>query len=351
MTTQTSTTPRRINFSLRWKLLIGFTLVFSAVFAAAYYWFYTFSTQMALGRIEEDMVDTLHAAVAGVDGDEFEALATQGVADEAGVPSADERYQRHQAWMDTIHKIEPRAVPYTYIKGPGANEILWVGDIYRIISPNEATKFLEPYESIGPLLQGLQAETLKVDSPYQDDWGGWVSAYAPIQNSRGENVGGFGIDFEAAYVQQVQDNIKNSVAFAFAITYGVLFVAVLILSNVLTQPIITLTGAAERIGEGDYQQNLSGLGAGLFADEIGALAHVFTIMVDKVYQREQSLRKQVEDLRIEIDDVKRQTQVSEIVDTDFFRDLQAKARTMRERRRARSGSGGEPQPEESSGQA
>ena len=27
-------------FSLRWKLLIGFTLLFSLVFAAAYYWFY-----------------------------------------------------------------------------------------------------------------------------------------------------------------------------------------------------------------------------------------------------------------------------------------------------------------------
>ena len=55
-------------------------------------------------------------------------------------------------------------------------------------------------------------------------------------------------------------------------------------------------------------------------------------MVDKVYQREQTLRKQVEELKIEIDEVRRRKDVVDIVETDFFRDLQSKAREMRERR-------------------
>ena len=52
----------------------------------------------------------------------------------------------------------------------------------------------------------------------------------------------------------------------------------------------------------------------------------------EAYIREQGLKQQIEKLRIEIDEVKRQKQVSEIVDTDFFRDLQAKARAMRGRK-------------------
>ena len=51
----------------------------------------------------------------------------------------------------------------------------------------------------------------------------------------------------------------------------------------------------------------------------------------EAYVREQSLRRQIQQLRIEIDEVKRQKQVSEIVDTDFFQDLRAKARSMRQR--------------------
>jgi len=55
-------------------------------------------------------------------------------------------------------------------------------------------------------------------------------------------------------------------------------------------------------------------------------------MTEKVYQRELKLRLQVEKLKIEIDENKRSKQVEEIVETDFFRDLQSKADQMRKRR-------------------
>jgi CHASE3 domain sensor protein len=51
----------------------------------------------------------------------------------------------------------------------------------------------------------------------------------------------------------------------------------------------------------------------------------------EAYIRESSLRQEIQQLRIEIDEAKRQQQVSEIVDTDFFQDLQAKARQIRSR--------------------
>jgi CHASE3 domain sensor protein len=53
----------------------------------------------------------------------------------------------------------------------------------------------------------------------------------------------------------------------------------------------------------------------------------------EAYIREQGLRQEIKQLRIEIDEVKRQQEVTEIIETDFFQDLQAKARTIRERGR------------------
>jgi CHASE3 domain sensor protein len=61
----------------------------------------------------------------------------------------------------------------------------------------------------------------------------------------------------------------------------------------------------------------------------------------EAYIREQSLKQQIQQLRIEIDEVKRQKQVSEIVETDFFQDLRAKARRMRGRRPAKRKPGDE----------
>jgi GAF domain-containing protein len=47
------------------------------------------------------------------------------------------------------------------------------------------------------------------------------------------------------------------------------------------------------------------------------------------YILEQSLRKEIQQLRIEIDAVKRNRQVDEIANTDYFKNLQEKAKTLR----------------------
>lgn len=61
-----------------------------------------------------------------------------------------------------------------------------------------------------------------------------------------------------------------------------------------------------------------------------SLSSLATVALE-AYIREQSLRQQIRQLRIEIDEAKRQKQVDEIVETDFFQDLQHKARQIRHR--------------------
>jgi CHASE3 domain sensor protein/GAF domain-containing protein len=55
------------------------------------------------------------------------------------------------------------------------------------------------------------------------------------------------------------------------------------------------------------------------------------------YIREQKLRQEIQQLRIEIDESKKQKEVSDIVDTDFFQDLRAKARSLRQRNKGMAG--------------
>jgi methyl-accepting chemotaxis protein len=167
---------------------------------------------------------------------------------------------------------------------------------------------------------------------YGDKFGRWVSAYAPIANADGELVAAVGVDFQADYVETVRQSILDRMLTALGVTYVILFVLVFGASQFFTRPIVELTEAAENIGEGDYEQDLSSLGAGRFTDEIGRLSDVFAIMVDKVYQREQTLLKQVAELKIEIDSSKQKEEVDEIVESEFFQDLQKKAGKMRKDR-------------------
>lgn len=53
------------------------------------------------------------------------------------------------------------------------------------------------------------------------------------------------------------------------------------------------------------------------------------------YKREESLRKEIEQLHIQIDVVRRDREVAEILESDYFQDLQRRAKEMREKRDSR----------------
>jgi two-component system, cell cycle response regulator len=64
-------------------------------------------------------------------------------------------------------------------------------------------------------------------------------------------------------------------------------------------------------------------------DELGQLGRVFQRMAREVYAREQSLKQQVQELRIQIDEAKKAREVAEITESDYFRDLKERARHLR----------------------
>ena len=68
------------------------------------------------------------------------------------------------------------------------------------------------------------------------------------------------------------------------------------------------------------------------SDELGQLARVFLQMVEQVKAREQKLKQQIQELRIEIDQTKKDRQVSEIVESDSFKNLKQKLQKMKKLR-------------------
>src|SRR2546421_7796468 len=70
------------------------------------------------------------------------------------------------------------------------------------------------------------------------------------------------------------------------------------------------------------------------SDELGQLALVFQEMARQVYTREQHLQRQVQQLRIEIDQERPAREVADITQSDYFQQLLGKADELRKRARA-----------------
>ncbi|MBW4659595.1 MAG: HAMP domain-containing protein [Drouetiella hepatica Uher 2000/2452] len=140
---------------------------------------------------------------------------------------------------------------------------------------------------------------------------------------------------ESIYLKEINQNkqILLIVIIAFVITTSGL--AVLLTDRIIARPILRVARAAAAIETQKFEvESLSPVAQR--TDELGQLARVFQTMARQIYVREQRLKQQVQDLRIEIDEVKRQKQVQEIVETDFFQDLVSKAHTLRKRSQTKS---------------
>ena len=293
--------------SLRSKLLFSFTLVCGMAFSGLYWWFYSFVTQRALDRLETDLVETLQGAIVGVNPQEFSALAAVKLKPGQDLPVDSPLYQRHQSWLMNVQRIEPRANPYTLIKGKKPHDALWLGDILRVTQRDNSTAFLESYDADPAktrLYQGFTKLTVTLD-PYTDPWGSWISAYAPINNEHGQSIGLMGIDFRADDILTIRQELQRKLAIAFAIAYLVLILLLYLLSQIFTKPILELTKASEQIRDGNYAQVLSQFQQRFIQDEISQLASSFELMAAKVQQREVSLEDESRTLE---DQVQQRTQ-------------------------------------------
>jgi len=338
---------RRRYVSLRVKIWIGFILIFTPVFVASYYWFYQFTSASVFNRISTNLVDTVNGAVQGMDVDNFVALYQEETAnnpkcpttvetpkEENGYyPEANPRYLAHEEWLRTVQQISPNIRIYTYVKGPGPGDIIAVGSTGYFRNPRGGFKFCQFYNSKGAtsIADGLlrRADRWTI---YHDDFGDWITTYAPIPDRDGQIVGAIGVDMPADYVNTVRQSILISGAIAFVLSYILIFFLVYWLSGLMTRPIVALAGVAKEIGEGDYEQEWSKVDKqDSFRDEIDTLTTVFRSMVAKVAEREKSLRARVAQLEIMIDPSKLEKQVSEIVESDFFVELKSKVQDMRSR--------------------
>ena len=106
----------------------------------------------------------------------------------------------------------------------------------------------------------------------------------------------------------------------------------ILLALTIARPLVRLTRVAQQIEREEREAvDLERLARTRGHDELSRLTRVFASMAKEIHERIAGLRKQVQQLQVVIDESKREKDVTEIVDTDFFRDLTGKAAQMRAR--------------------
>jgi nitrate/nitrite-specific signal transduction histidine kinase len=148
--------------------------------------------------------------------------------------------------------------------------------------------------------------------------------YAPINDTQ-----------EKALSIFQQTRVQTFAAIA-AVTALALLIA-LWLSSYISQPVASVIAASKAVEVGHFSSvDLSEVEKR--TDELGGLARVFSRMVEQVQSREQSLKDEVKDLQIkinlfiEIDQNRKEQQVREITESEYFERLLQRVQAMREKK-------------------
>lgn len=315
--------------SIRMKLLIVFTLLFTVAFAGVFVWFYNFGTELAMDNLRGDLMGAAKTAAAMIDVNQHSQVFEQGIED-------DELYA-HLAWQlrqvrDANPKIE---AIYTMVRSDNPNELLFV------VSADENSEtrahLREPYSIVDqPQMLRAFGGAASDEQIVQDEFGAWFSGYAPIMDANGQGVAIVGIDMKAQDVIDIQNRIRQTSIFTFVLVLLVLLSAVLLISFTITTPLRHITNAARNLESGERFQEGQLAPVTKGNDELAHLARIFSKMAIEIQGREEKLKRQVEELRIEIDEVKKTRHVEEIVESDYFKQLQANVQTLRQRTRQRN---------------
>lgn len=173
------------------------------------------------------------------------------------------------------------------------------------------------------------ATTFTVAQIVVDEHGAWTSGFMPLRDAAGSVVAIIGADIRADWVLDMRDDVIKVALLVLAVVIPLATVAIFFVAVAITQPLKRLIAAAQAVENGEPFHPESIEFIQHYSDALGTLARVFTRMAQEVQAREAMLKQQVKTLEIQIDQSKRNQQVEEITESDFFRDLQRKKEQLR----------------------
>jgi len=298
-------------FSLRYKLILGFSLmaVFGSLIAAI--GFYSTMRNQVNVEFKNRLLGITRVAALQQNGDEFSQILSD----------QNPLYDKFRLQNIKIRDTDPDIV-FVYTMRKDEQGIYFVVDAGELDDKDFSAfneRYLEPSQT---LVNNFDVMNDAIVEPefYTDEYGTFLSAYAPIFSSDGVRVGVLGVDIKANTVkqQQIDINFQALLVFLAALTLGIFFGS--LAGNALTKPIIKLKQGALAFASGDLNQRIDNINT---YDETSELANTFNNMAGKIEDLVKNLELLVTDRTRDIE--RRDTLLKAVADVGrsitMFRDL------------------------------
>jgi sensor histidine kinase regulating citrate/malate metabolism len=235
---------------IQFKMTVGFILLISLVVGTTFYLLVSQGKDAVKEQMREELVHTATFFAKQIDGNTLSNLKPGD--------------EMNTGFWEIIHNLRNlkstnNQIVYAYtLRGTKSDDIRFIVDednqdnYEEFLKDPEAQHIDQPYEDapIDDINKGYIAPWAS-EEPYTDEWGTFMTGYAPIMDSTGKVVAVMAIDMNISTVLQKQDFLDSLVYYVIIIAIIFSVSLVFYFSTTITKPVIKLKDAADKITSGE----------------------------------------------------------------------------------------------------
>lgn len=175
--------------------------------------------------------------------------------------SGDDYFNRINDRNAAIKRSDPE-LRFVYTMRQDDQGIYFIVDARTSPEEPDISEFGSRYEEPSDLLAanfGVMGDTLIEPDFYTDEFGTFLSAYAPIYTSEGQQAGVLGIDISANTILAQEREFLLRLITIYLSTLPLLFVGGLVAAHYLARPIMQLRDATNKISTGDFSYRITNI--------------------------------------------------------------------------------------------
>jgi len=279
--------------SFRIKLFIIFLLTTIAVSGSTIYFIYRIAVNVQLEALRKAVLAIASTTALMVEPEEFKKINPDN-------PVFSGPFKHYNNLLHKVLENNPDIrYAYTLIETADPNICIFAADAEyfgKDVMSEQDKKELKYDVSKIPELRDKTAFLNPVTTKdyYNDQWGTWLTGYAPLRDKDGKTLGVVAIDMSASKISSFQQYLTLWSILIFIMDVIISIILSALISSTISLPILKIAEHTKEISEGNFKSRIDIKSE----DEIKKLADSFNTMVDKLDHMFLDLAKTQSDLKV-----------------------------------------------------
>jgi sensor histidine kinase regulating citrate/malate metabolism len=232
--------------SLQWKLTASFVILILLITALTYVYTYSEAKKALKDTIKDQLRMTADLAASQFTPEMIDTIVSLKTGDDSRSD-----YNAINLKLYDMRKNNPDISEFYGMRKEGDN-IVFIFDDWTISTPDDCSLIGDVYVDYDPvLLEAFEGKNVASEDFYTDEWGTWLTGYAPLRDKDGVVIAVLAVDMKV-------DTVQEKINFIGSLIYVIMGAAVLLagllilfFSATIIKDINKMTKVANKISSGD----------------------------------------------------------------------------------------------------